>query len=439
LNAETQSTTTSDGPSGPVSAEGPSPRRAGLWARATIAALLAVLLALVVQHFRHGWPFSLHHGYDPDDSTAGAASIDHTGREPHPRAAVTVSAEQAAQFGIRVEPARIETVARTIRAVATIVPDESRISHVHTRVAGWIDKLYVRTTGEPVRAGAPLAQIFSQELLASQNEFLALREAVGSGKTSPLLEAARERLSVQGMSSKQIDALAKRGHADRYVTVHAPRTGVVLTRGITVGTAVDPTTQLMTVADLSRVWAFAEIPEGDIPDIELGSVAELSFAAAGELELAAPVVFVYPTLSEGTRTLRVRFELDNPDGTLRPGIYGTATFHTEPREALTVPRDAVVDTGIAQHVFVHESDGRFVPRKVVLGVGIDDRVEVREGVEAGEHIVTSGVFLIDSESRLRATGGAGGHAHGSNAGSTPASPSPEPPAAEHAGHAGHEG
>lgn len=417
----------------------PNPRRTGAWAWATIAALLAILLILLVQHSSHGWPFSLHHGDAPADAPASAATINHAnhaGRERHPRAAVTVSAEQAEQFGVTVEAARVETVARTIRAVAMIVPDESRISHIHTRVSGWIDKLYVRTTGEAVQAGAPLAQIFSQELLASQREFLALRQSLGSGASSPLLEAARERLSVLGMSTKQIDALAKRGRADRNVTVHAPRTGIVLTRGITVGDAVDATTVLMTVADLSRVWALAEIPEGDIPDIALGSVAELSFAAAGELELAAPVVFIYPTLSEGTRTLRVRFELDNPDGTLRPGIYGTATFHTKPREALTVPRDAVVDTGVAQHVFVEESDHRLVPRTVELGGSIEDRVEISEGLEAGERIVSSGVFLIDSESRLRATGGGGGHAHGSSAGSDRSSPSPEPPAAEHAGHGG---
>jgi Cu(I)/Ag(I) efflux system membrane fusion protein len=417
-----------------VSAETSATRPTSRGALAVITVLLAILLGLLVQHFRHGWPFSLHHGYAVGDTSGKQATSDHTGREQHPRAAVTVSAEQAERFGIAVEAARIETVARTIRAVATIVPDESRISHVHTRVSGWIDRLYIRTTGESVAAGAPLAQIFSQELLASQSEFLALKRTVGSGATSPLLEASRERLSVLGMSSKQIDQLAKRGKADRYVTVYAPRNGVVLTRGITAGAAVDPTTELMTVADLSRVWALAEIPEGDIPDIEVGSVADLSFAAAGAIDLSSKVTFVYPTLSEGTRTLRVRFELENADGKLRPGIYGTAMFHTEPREALTVPRDAVVDTGIHQHVFVAESDGRFVPRRVVLGVGVEDRVEVREGLEAGERIVTSGVFLIDSESRLRATGSMGGHDHGTKAESTT-----PPPATDPSGHAGHEG
>ncbi len=416
-----------------MSAETP-PRRTGLGALAVIAVLLASLMGLLVQHLRHGWPFSLHHGYAVGDTSVKAGTGDHSEREQHPRTAVTVSAEQAEKFGIAVEAARVETVARTIRAVATIVPDESSISHVHTRVSGWIDRLYVRTTGESVRTGAALAQIFSQELLASQSEFLALRRMIGAGGTSPLLEASRERLSVLGMSTKQIDQLAKRGKADRYVTVYAPRSGVVLTRGITVGTAVDPSTELMTVADLSRVWALAEISEGDIPDIEVGSVADLTFAAAGALDVSSPVTFVYPTLSEGTRTLRVRFELDNADGKLRPGIYGTASLHTKPREALTVPRDAVVDTGIHQHVFVAESDGRFVPRRVVLGVGAEDRVEVSEGLEAGERVVTSGVFLIDSESRLRATGSMGGHAHGAKAEAIA-----PPPTADHTGHAGHEG
>jgi RND family efflux transporter MFP subunit len=210
---------------------------------------------------------------------------------------------------------------------------------------------------------------------------------------------------------------------------------VVLHRGISVGTAVDPSTEIVTVADLSRIWVFAEVPEGDIPSVQVGTPASLEFPASGREPFEARVEFLYPTLSERTRTLRVRFAVDNPGGSLRPGIYGTATFRVSPRPALTVPRDAIVDTGTAQHVFAVAGERRFVPRPVKLGTRFDDRIEIREGLDEGESVVASGVFLIDSESRLRASGGGTGHAHGSA--------ERERPGKSHEGHtppsSGHEG
>jgi Cu(I)/Ag(I) efflux system membrane fusion protein len=320
---------------------------------------------------------------------------------------------------VRTEPARFETLSKPIRAVATVVTDESRVSHVHTRVAGWIEELYVDTTGQKVRAGEPLAGIFSQELLSSQTEYLsALRAANSGGPRSAVGEAARARLKVFGMTEAEILELEKRREPMRLTTVVAPRTGVVFHRGISVGTAVDPSTEIVIVADLSRVWVLAEVPEGDIPDVRRGARARLEFPASGRVPFEARVDFLYPTLTERTRTLRVRFVVDNPDGTLRPGLYGTAEFDVGPRRALTVPRDAVVDTGLEQHVFVAIGPGGFVPRTVELGVRLAERVEVREGLGEGEVVVASGAFLIDSESRLRASGAGGAHA-GHGAGQTP--------------------
>ena len=175
----------------------------------------------------------------------------------------------------------------------------------------------------------------------------------------------------------------------------------------------------------------AEVPEADIPGIRVGTLAQLDFPASGRQPFAAHVDFVYPMLTDRTRTLRVRFSAANPGGSLRPGLYGTAAFTSTGQVVMTVPRDAVVDTGLQQHVFVATGD-RFEPRAVTLGVQLADRVEVRSGLEEGERIVAAGVFLLDSESRLRATGGAGGHNHGA-----PATPrdTPAPPATNpHAGH-----
>jgi Cu(I)/Ag(I) efflux system membrane fusion protein len=345
---------------------------------------------------------------------------------------VPIEASAARSLDIRLETVGRQSLTENVRAVATIVPDESRISHVHTRVSGWIEHLDVNTTGEIVRAGQPLAHIFSQELLSSQTEYLAARRnAAASGITSAVVASGRTRLGVLGMTPGEIDAIEASGEPKRLVTVVAPRSGVVVNRGVTAGTSVDPSTTLLTIADLSRVWVLAEVPESSIPSVRLGTPAELDFLASGRPAFTARVDFVYPTLTERTRTLRVRLSAANPGGTLRPGLYGTAAFESAGQNVMTVPRDAVVDTGTQQHVFVAVGD-RFEPRPVTVGMQLADRVEIRAGLKEGEQIVAAGVFLLDSESRLRATGGTGGHNHGTPSGDqqAPAKPGIDP----HAGH-----
>jgi Cu(I)/Ag(I) efflux system membrane fusion protein len=398
------------------------------------AASTAVLFtaALWVQHARSAWPF------DPRSeavaSLSGAATPWPTATaSTHDRVAVDVNANTVQELGIRLDVVGRESLTQEVRAVATVAPDESRISHVHTRVAGWVEQLDVNTTGEMVTAGQPLARIFSQELLSSQTEYLAARRnTAASGISSAVIASGRTRLTVLGMTAEEIDAIEQSGEPRRLVTVVAPRSGVVVNRGVTVGTSVDPSTTLLTIADLSRVWVLAEVPEANIPGIRVGTIAQLDFPASGRPPFAARVDFVYPTLSDRTRTLRVRFSAANPGGTLRPGLYGTAAFESAGLPVITVPRDAVVDTGAQQHVFVASGD-RFEPRVVTLGVQLADRVEIRSGLEAGERIVAAGVFLLDSESRLRATGGAGGHSHG-----RPASPQNKPSAPATDSHSGHE-
>lgn len=283
------------------------------------------------------------------------------------------------------------------------------------------------TTGQQVRAGEPLAGIFSQELLSSQTEYLsALRAASSGGPRSAVAEAARARLKVFGMTEAGILELEQRGEPMRLTTVVAPRSGVVFHQGISVGTAVDPSTEIVIVADLSRVWVLAEVPEADIPEVHRGDRARLEFSSSGRAPFEARVEFLYPTLTERTRTLRVRFVVGNSDGALRPGLYGTAEFDAGPRRVLTVPRDAVVDTGLEQHVFVASGPGGFEPRTVELGVRLAERVEVRQGLIEGEEVVSSGVFLIDSESRLRASGAGPAHAgHGAGQTQQPAATTSE--------------
>jgi len=397
----------------------------------TAAALTGVLW---VQHGRNGWPFA-----PPDQAAAGMiADDDLESMEPAipgatpTRVPIDVTAVNLEELGIRVEEVRRESLTEAVRAVATVVPDESRISQVHTRVSGWIEQLDVNTTGEAVRAGQPLARIFSQELLGSQTEYLAARKATSaSGITSAVIASGRTRLTVLGMTPGDIDEIERTGEPKRLVIVVAPRSGVVMERGITVGTSVDPSTTLLTIADLSSVWILAEVPEVSIQAVRVGMQAQLDFPGSGRPPFPGRIAFIYPTLTERTRTLRVRISAPNPNAALRPGLYGTVAFETAGPPVMTVPRDAVVDTGLQQHVFVATGD-RFEPREVTLGLQLADRVEVRSGLNDGERIVAAGVFLLDSESRLRATGTGGHSGHGGMA-----APQKTPAAAVKDPHAGH--
>ena len=406
----------------------PTLRRIGGPVTSALATAVAFSGVLWIQHARSGWPFDRSADSPRVENMTGLAPT--IGADTHNRVPVDTAA--ARSLDIRLETVGRESLTQAVRAVATIVPDESRISMVHTRVAGWIEQLDVNTTGETVRVGEPLAHVFSQELLSSQTEYLAARRnTAASGIISTVIASGRARLTVLGMTPEEINAIEEADQPKRLVTVVAPRSGVVVNRGVTVGTSVDPSTTLLTIADLSRVWVLAEVPEANIPAVRVGTSAELDFAASGRPPFSARVDFIYPTLTERTRTLLVRLSVANPGGVLRPGLYGTASFASGAQNVITVPRDAVVDTGVQQHVFVAAGD-QFEPRPVVLGAQLADRVEIRQGLKEGEQIVAAGVFLLDSESRLRATGGTGGHNHGAPSKSQPA---PAAPTADpHAGH-----
>ncbi|MEA3221062.1 efflux RND transporter periplasmic adaptor subunit [Immundisolibacter sp.] len=382
-------------------------RRRTLLASALIpVGLLAVML--YIQHQRQGWPFSRQAVHAQAVQAAPQAASDLLSA----RVPVDISARQIEILGVQTELVDTQRLDYPVRAVATIVADESRIVHVHTRVSGWLEELYVNTTGERVRVGQPLGAIFSQELYSSQSEYLSALRRSGSAPASAVLDAARTRLTLLGMSDAEIARIEDTGEVRRLVTITAPRSGIVLNRGVSQGTAVDPSTEILTLVDLSQVWVIAEVAEADAARVSAGTTATLSFPMSGRSSFTASLQFVYPTLTERTRTVRVRMTARNADGLLRPGMYGSALFPIAARDALTVGRDAVVDTGDSQHVFVHTPKNVFEPRQVRVGARLEDRVEILEGLAPGEHVVTAGVFLIDSESRLRASGGAGHAGHG---------------------------
>lgn len=394
---------------------------------------VGILVALLaVQAQRAKWPFGpTHHAGEATARRIAPYGTTQATGAASARAPVELTTKQADMLGIRFETAQRRLLKDVISGVAAAVIDESRIIEVHPRVSGWLERLYVRTTGQGVRSGQPLGAVFSQELYASQLEYLAALRRAGTAPASVVLAAGRTRLKLLGMSEAEIKRVETSRQAQRLVAIAAPRSGFVLDRGATQGISVDPSTNIASIADSSQLWVIVEIAEADATRIKLGSPASLAFPQATRAPLAARVEFIYPMLSDRTRSVRVRMTVPNPGGELRPGMYGTAEISAVPRAVLTIGRDAVVDTGLSQHVFVRMADDRLEPRTVRIGAKSADRMEILEGLVGGEQVASSGVFLLDSESRLRASGAGGHGGHGNRSRSAPPNGASQPAPVKH--------
>jgi len=346
-----------------------------------------------------------------------------------PRATVDLGERGLQLAGVRTEPVRRGRIDVTLRAAGTVVPDETRIRHIHTKVDGWVEKLFVNFTGQAVRAGAPLLSIYSPELLASQEEYLQTLDTVARLSDSSLPEvrqaaedlraAARRRLELFDMPEGEIEQLAARRVPRRVVTLTSPVSGYVTSKAVVEGHRVELGMELFQVTDLSRVWIEANMFESDIGRLRLGQRATLDLPFDPARRLEGRVVFISPTLDPSTRTLPVRFEFDNPNLALRPGMFAQVDLDVAAVEGIVIPDSAVLDTGKEQIVFVKSDDATFVPRAVRLGARGDAKVQVVEGLWEGDEVAVQANFLLDSESRLRAA----------FAGSEPAAPP------SHEGHA----
>jgi RND family efflux transporter MFP subunit len=327
-------------------------------------------------------------------------------------AAVSITADGLRLAGIQTAPARREAVRLTIRTVGTVVADETRIRHVHTKVSGYIEKLHLDFTGQAVRQGQPILSIYSPELLAGQEEYLRAREAAArlAGSALPevkqggqeLVDAARRRLELFDVPESFIAELDRTGKPRRTVTLAAPVTGFVTGKQVFEGQQIDPSMELYTVTDLSRIWIDAFFYEYEARAIRLGQKAVFTMPYYPGRELSGKVAYIDPTLNAENRTLKVRFDFENAGLSLKPGMYASVDLAVEYPEGVVVPDSAVMDTGVRRIVFVDPGDGTFVPREVTVGVRGGGDVQVLSGVAAGERVVVAGNFLLDSESRLRA-------------------------------------
>jgi RND family efflux transporter MFP subunit len=402
----------------PPETQAPAPLRRPLGLAVAVGliglALGAGLMFFVLRMDRDGrLPPAMAAGQDTD------AQIDGPPPDvPRPsEAAVYVSPARQQRIGVRTATVEEQTLDATLRTTGVLAYDETRIADVHAKVAGWIERVSVDFVGKAVRRGEALFSVYSPDLVATQKEYLlALRAQAELGGSrfpetrtgaSSLLAAARERLRLWDLTDAQIAQLERTGEPQKSVTVFSPFDGIVLERSAFPGQYITPEVRTFRIADLSRVWVVAQVFETELAGIRIGQTASIEFPYAQSARtIAGRVAYIHPDIDPMTRRGRVRIELANPGLELRPDAYVTVVLGQGAGRRLAVPKEAVIDTGARRYAIVALADGYFEPRSIDVGAPAGDYYPVIAGLRAGERVVTSAQFLIDSESNLQAAMGA---------------------------------
>jgi len=328
---------------------------------------------------------------------------------------VEIPSDQQQLIGVRTVKAAIRPLDRIIRTVGRIEYDERKLATANTKIEGWIEKLHVDYTGRYVKKGEPLAEIYSPELVATQQEFLNVLRWASQGQSvkdertalllvkdaQTMLEAAKERLRLWDISDEQIKKIETTGKPIRTLTIYSPVSGYVLQKMAVQGMRVMPGEKLFDVVDLSSVWIVADIYEYELPLIKVGQPARIGLSYFPGQEFSSRVDYVYPSLAGETRTAKVRFTIPNAKGTLKPQMFTNVEIRVNLGRRLAVPSEAVIDTGIRQIVYVDKGEGYFEPREVSTGLKVDELVEITGGIKVGEKVASSANFLIDSEAQLK--------------------------------------
>ncbi len=332
--------------------------------------------------------------------------------EPAAPGQIRISTEKVQKLGVRTEAARLRTLDQTVRAAGRIEADERRTYAIAPKFEGYVERLHVNVTGQPVSKGQPLFEVYSPELVSAQREYAIAMQGVASLKDAggpaltgmqQLAESSLQRLRNWDISDEQIKALAGSGEAKRTLTFRSTVSGIVTEKKAVQGNRFMPGEVLYQVADLSSVWVIAEVFEQDIGLIRTGAQAQVRINAYPGQSFGGKITYVYPTLKAETRTVPVRVELANPGLLLKPGMFAQVEVSVSGKgTVITVPVSAVIDSGTRQMVLIQQGEGRFEPREVVLGARSDTHVEVIEGVKDGEEVVVAANFLIDAESNLKA-------------------------------------
>jgi len=328
---------------------------------------------------------------------------------------VEIPTDRQPLIGMKSVAVAVRPLSRTIRTVGRVEYDERRFRTVNTKFEGWIEKLYVDYTGRPVKKGEPLADLYSPELLATQREYLqflkwsrepkpddaSVTDKMVTRDAAALAAAARERLKLWDISDEQIRKIGETGEPVRTLTLYSPVDGHVVQKMAVQGMKVMPGEKLFDVADLASLWVVADIYEPELPLIRPGQEALITLAGYPGQAHRARIDFINPSLAGETRTAKARFTIPNPGEKIKPQMYTEVEIRIDLGRRLSVPDDAVIDTGVRQIVYVDRREGNFEPREVMLGARTEGFREVLRGLKPGEKVAASAAFLVDSEAQLR--------------------------------------
>lgn len=321
-----------------------------------------------------------------------------------------LTADQIRQFGVTFGTAAVRPLAMETRTTGVVTFDETRIAKVTPKFGGFVERLHVEITGQPIGRGQPLADIYSPELVSAQQDLLLARNldrTIGQSAvpgvpatSTGLVMAAKRRLQLWDISEAQIQRVLRTGRVQRTLTLYSPASGIVVEKNVVQGQAIAAGMELYTIADLSEVWVDIQLRGADAAIVRIGSGADIVLSGLPGRSFKGRVAYVYPTLDSAARAIRARVVVSNTDGVLKPGMYATVRVTTPTRPALTVPNSAILRTGERDIVFVDLGNGKLMPRNVQLGMTAGDYTEILSGLEAGQRVVTSAQFLLDSEANL---------------------------------------
>jgi membrane fusion protein, copper/silver efflux system len=334
------------------------------------------------------------------------------GSDGEPDGTVRIDPVTVQNIGVRTAVAERRVLTHDIRAVGRVDYDEERLTRLHPKIDGWIEKLFVDKTGEFVKKGTILLGVYSPQLVTSQQEYLLALNNHETLQDSPfkdiregaiqLVKSTRERLELLDVPEHQIRELEKTRETKKTLHIHSPFSGMVMNVGVREGQYVTPATELFMLADLTNIWVYVDIYENELPWVKVGDTAEMTVTALPGEVFTGKATYIYPYLERKTRTNRVRLEFDNQDLRLKPEMFANVTLKASKQvDAVVIPTEAIVRSGTDNQVFVVREPGKFEPRVVTLGVSTDGMIQILAGVKAGEEVVTSSQFLIDSESKLR--------------------------------------
>ncbi len=338
---------------------------------------------------------------------------------------VEIPLDKQQLIGVKTVEASVKPMQKIIRTVGRIEYNERLLATVNTKFEGWIEKLHVDYTGKYVKKGEPLAEIYSPELVATQQEFLNVlkwnQSAVSNQQSAVssmlskdaerIVDAARQRLKLWDITDEQIKTIEESGKPVRTLTIYSPADGYVVQKTAIQGMRIMPGEKLFDIAGLSTVWVISDIYEFELPLIKVGQNADISLSYFPGKVILSTIDYIYPALSGDTRTAKVRFTINNPTNQLKPQMFTNVEIRIDMGKRLAVPDDAIIDTGTRQIIYVDKGEGYFEPREVHLGLKADGMTEVIHGVEAGEKVAASGTFLIDSEAQLKGVKPVSVHKH----------------------------